>query len=296
MVTATAHNGDVQIAYETFGSPGGRPLLLLNGLDYQMVWWPEDLCTALADHGFQVARFDYRDCGLSTHFASPRRENAWKAMVAGTGSAPPYSSSDMADDAVAVIDALGWDQAHLLGVSMGAGMAQILALAHPQRVRSLTLVAGLPMGGNPARNVRHLHLGVFVRLALRRYGDDRASQERMLVDVIRATCTPCYPLEEDWARATATRSYDRRPPDPTARQRHLGAGRAAKLPKDAPAAIQAPTLVIHGQDDPLVKPSASRALAGVIPGARLLIFPGMGHGLPRALWPTITAELDRLTQ
>jgi pimeloyl-ACP methyl ester carboxylesterase len=293
METAFARNGGVEVAYETFGAPGGAPLLLLGGLDYQMVWWPEPLCAALAGRGFHVARFDYRDSGLSTYFTGPAGSSPWRALLAGART-PPYRGQDMVEDILAVQDALGWHSAHLLGVSMGAGMAQLTALLHPGRVRTLTLVSGIPMGGNPLRMLPYLHLGAFARLAARRYGPQRAQQERMLVDVLRATYTDAYPLDEDWARRTAAQSYDRHPPDPAARQRQLAAGRATKIPKGGLAQITAPTLVIHGEADPLVRPAASRALARAIPGARLVTYPGMGHGLPPELWPTVLDEIAAL--
>ncbi len=294
MDTAFARNGEVEIAYETFGLPGAEPLLLLSGLDYQMVWWPEALCTALAGLGFHVARFDYRDSGLSTHVSAHLGGGPWRALLAGARR-PPYRGQDMVQDILAVMDALGWDSAHLLGVSMGAGMAQLTAMLYPGRVRTLTLVSGVPMGGNPLRMLPYLHLGAFARLAARRYGSGRAEQERMLVNVLRATCTTACPLDEDWARRTAAESYDRHPPDPGARQRQLAAGRATKTPRGALAQISAPTLVIHGEADPLVRPAASRALARSIPGARLVTYPGMGHGLPPALWPPILDEIAALT-
>ena len=263
MDTAFARNGEVEIAYETFGAPGGQPLLLLNGLDYQMVWWPEALCTALAERGFHVARFDYRDSGLSTHFAAAVGGGPWRVLLAGART-PPYRGEDMVDDILAVQDALGWKSAHLLDVSMGAGMAQLTAMLHPERVRALILISGIPVGGNPLRMLPYLRLGTFARLATRRYGPSREEQERMLVDVLSATYTSTYPLDEGWARRTATESYDRRPPAPAARQRQLAAARAAKTPEDALARITAPTLVIHGDADPLVRPAASRALTRAI--------------------------------
>lgn len=293
MTVQTTRNGEVEIAYETFGEPGGTPLLLLNGLDYQMVWMHEDLCAMLTDHGFHVARFDYRDSGLSTHFTSDASGSAWKALLAGS-KGTPYQGEDMLEDCVAVIDALGWDSTHLLGVSMGAGIAQHLAIRNPERVRSLTLVAGLPMSVSPAGSLKYMHLGAFLRLATRRYGKDRASQERMLADVMRATCTPDYPLEEGWTARTAAVSYDRMPPDPAARTRQIAAGRSLRATAADLAGIKVPTLVIHGDADPLIKPTAAHALAEAIPGARLLRYPGMGHGLPRPLWPAVVKELTAL--
>jgi pimeloyl-ACP methyl ester carboxylesterase len=294
MTVHTTRNGEVEIAYETFGTADGTPLLLLNGLDYQMIWIHNDLCAMLADRGFHVARFDYRDTGLSTHADATSSRSAWKALLAGSKDVP-YRGQDLLEDCIAVLDALGWDSANLLGVSMGAGIAQHLAIRHPKRVRSLTLVAGLPMSTSPAASLRYMHLGAFFKLALRRYGKDRADQERMLVDILRATYTPAYPLEEDWAKRIATISYDRMPPDPAARARQLSAGRTLKATAQDLAAITAPTLVIHGESDPLIKPTAAHALTSAIPGARMVTYAGMGHGLPRQLWPRVIDELTALT-
>jgi len=295
MTPAFARNGEVEIAYETFGTADGQPLLLLSGLDYQMVWWPQALCTALAERGFHVARFDYRDNGLSTHFAAAVRGSPWRALLAGART-PPYRGPELVDDILAVQAALGWTSAHLLGVSMGAGLAQLTAMLHPERVRTLILISGIPVGGNPLRMLPYLHLGTFAKLATRRYGSGREQQERMLVDVLRATCTDTYPLDEDWARRTAAESYDRRPPDPAARQRQLAALRATKTPEGGLARITAPTLVIHGESDPLVRPAASRALTRAIPGTRLVTYPGMGHGLPPGLRPAALDEISTLVE
>jgi pimeloyl-ACP methyl ester carboxylesterase len=142
----------------------------------------------------------------------------------------------------------------------------------------------------------YLHLGTFAKLATHRYGSGREQQERMLVDVLRATYTDTYPLDEDWARRTAAESYDRHPPDPAARQRQLAAGRATTTPEGGLARITAPTLVIHGGADPLIRPAASRALARAIPGARLVTYPGMGHGLPPGLWSAVLDEISTLVE
>jgi pimeloyl-ACP methyl ester carboxylesterase len=252
----------------------GPPVLLLHGGPGLSFTYGEGLTAELGD-AFTLASYQQRGLAPSTTDG-------------------PFTVGRQVEDAVAVLDALGWERAHLLGVSMGAGMAQFLALLHPGRVRSLTLISGIPMGGSPLGMLRYMHLGAFAKLATRRYGPARQDQERMLVDVLRATCTDRYPLDEAWARRTATVSYDRRPPDPAARARQLAAGRTVDLPAGGPAAIRVPTLVIHGEDDPLIRPSASRALAGQIPGARLVTYPGMGHGLPLALWPAVTEEISAL--
>ena len=137
MESGIARNGDVQIAYEDFGKPGGRPLLLVSGLDDQMISSsPDGLCEALTDAGFHVVRYDNRDAGLSTHF---------------TGRKKAYELTDMIGDMMAVLDAMGWESANLAGVSMGAGLVQYAALLHPQRVRTLTAVSSIPQSGQKIR-------------------------------------------------------------------------------------------------------------------------------------------------
>jgi pimeloyl-ACP methyl ester carboxylesterase len=294
MDIATAHNGDVDIAYETFGSQGGEPLLLMGGLDAQMVWWPEGFCTALAAQGFHVARYDHRDSGLSTHFPPRTRESAWSALVRRRRSAPAYTGADMTADALAVLDALGWDSAHLCGASMGAALAQLTALRHPARVRSLTSMMSIPMSNNPAGLLRYLRFPGPLRFAFRRYGSGRDDQVRMLVDLARLIASPGFPFDEAWARETAEKAYDRRPPDRTAGQRQIAAGRAMKIPEPGLAGIRVPTLVIHGEDDRLIRTSGGRAVAARIPGARLVTYPGMGHSLPRELWPAVAGEIRTL--
>jgi pimeloyl-ACP methyl ester carboxylesterase len=282
MSTAVARNGDLEIAYQTFGEPGGEPMLLMNGLEYQMVWWPADLCAALVEQGFHLACFDYRDCGLSTHLTG---------VDPGSHRVPAYTLAEMIGDGIAVLDALGWPRAHLLGMSMGAALAQVVAVLHPDRVASLTLVGGLPIGGNPVRALPHLRLGSFTKILRRRYGADRASQTRRMVDTMRATSSKEYPLDEEWAARTAEISYDRRAPDKTALTRQIAAGVAFREPVRKFRAITAPTLVIHGDRDPLIRASAGRAIVRRIPGSRLLRYPGMGHGLARPLWPSALREI-----
>ena len=141
--TQYTNNGDVTLAYEEFGDESGAPLLMIMGLDFQMVWWPDGLCEQLAAAGFHVVRFDNRDTGLSTHFTSARKENALRAQLGM--SKPAYTGLDMVNDAAAVMDAMGWSEANILGASMGAGLAQAFALTYPQRTLSLISMMGLPV-------------------------------------------------------------------------------------------------------------------------------------------------------
>jgi pimeloyl-ACP methyl ester carboxylesterase len=287
-----ARNGDVELAYETFGDVGtGEPLLLIMGLDFQMVWWPDDFCRLLAKNGFAVVRYDNRDTGLSTHFASPGRPDPWKALLGRT--TPIYTGRDMLDDALAVMAAAGWTSAHVMGASMGAAQAQALALLHPDRVRSLTSVMGLPAGVGPLKNLTYLRFGVFRQLRKLRPGTTHEERVEFLVGVARAMAGPGYPFPEEWARAAAGISDDRCPRDPRTTQRHLAAGRTLALPPLN--TITAPTLVITGADDPIISPRGGRDTARAIPGSTLVMLPGMGHDLPPELWPEIVDHVRTIT-
>lgn len=290
-MTGYARNKDVSIAYETFGDPGiGEPLLLIMGLDFQMLWWPDAFCEQLVANGFAVVRFDNRDTGLSTHFASPKG-NPWRAQLGL--SKPVYTGVDMLDDTVAVMDAVGWPSAHVLGGSMGAALAQALALLRPERVRTLISCMGMPVTAHPLQTLRYIRFGVFRKLRGIRPATNRAEEIDNLVAIYRAISSPGYPFAEQWARQVAGACYDRAPRDPATTARQLAAGRAMKLPPLA--TITAPTLVISGQDDPLIKPAAGRDTAAQIPGARFKAYQGMGHNLPEQLWPDIIAEIQTLT-
>ena len=289
--TRYAHNKDVTIAYETFGDPAtGEPLLLITGLDFQMVWWPDAFCEQLAGRGFAVVRFDNRDSGLSTKFGSAKRENPFLALLGRTK--PSYTTLDMLDDAIAVMDEVGWKNANVMGVSMGAALAQALALYHPERVRTLVCGAGVPADVNGAGALRYIRFGIFTKLRKIKPGTTRAEEIGNLVEIFRTFASPGYPFPEDWAQSVATVSHDRSPRDPTSTQRQLAAGRAQKIP--AISGISVPTLVFCGADDPLIKPKGSKDIAARIPGATLVIYPGMGHALPEELWPDIVTRVAAL--
>jgi pimeloyl-ACP methyl ester carboxylesterase len=290
--TRYAKNGDVSIAYETFGDVAtGVPLLGIMGLDFQMVWWPDAFCSMLADRGFAVARFDNRDTGLSTHFSAVKKENPWRAQLGLTK--PAYTALDMLDDALAVLDTLGWASANVLGGSMGAALAQALAVCHPDRVRALISCMGVPADTGPVRMLGYIKFGIFRKLARLKPDKTRESQIELLVSIYRAISSPGYPFPERWAREVAAISHDRSPRDPTSTQQQLAAGRAQKIPPIS--GITAPALVISGLDDPLIKPKGGRDTAARIPGAKFVGYPGMGHNLPEELWPQIIDEICAVT-
>jgi pimeloyl-ACP methyl ester carboxylesterase len=288
-----AHNGEVSIGYETFGDLAtGEPLLLIMGLDFQMVYWPDRFIERLVERGFAVVRFDNRDTGLSTKFTSPGRQSPWKALRGKTK--PAYSGLDMLDDTLAVMDAVGWQSAHVMGGSMGAGLAQGLAAIHPDRIRTLISLSGLPVDSSPLKTLTYLKFRIFLKIGRIKPGGTREEQIETLVRLSRVMASPAYPFAEDWATQAATISHDRSPRDPLSTQRQLAAGRAQKLPPLSQ--ITAPTLVISGEDDPLLKLKGGRDTAHRIPGARFVSYPGMGHNLPEELWPQIVDEISTLAE
>jgi pimeloyl-ACP methyl ester carboxylesterase len=283
-----ARNGDVRIAYETFGDvEHGEPLLLVMGLDFQMVWWPEELIDRLVEVGFAVVRFDNRDTGGSSHFEPAEDANPWKALMGRVR--PAYTARDMLDDALAVMDAVGWDSAHVMGGSMGAGIAQGLALENPDRVRSLVSAMGLPVTAGTWRTLRYIRPGVFRTLHGIRPGRSDEEQVAALVEIYRAIASPGFPFPEAWAREAALTSHRRHPRDPSTTQRQLAAGRAHRY--SALNTITAPTLVISGRDDPLIRWIGGRDTAAQIPGARLVVYPGMGHNIPSELYSEVVQQV-----
>lgn len=191
-----ARNGDVVLAYETFGDPTtGVPLLLIMGLDFQMLWWPEGFCQALAERGFAVARFDNRDTGLSTHLPAPDRARPWQALVGRTEAA--YTGQDMVADALAVMDDLGWEAAAVLGVSMGAALAQGMALLHPGRVNALICISGGgPVDAHPVRALRWVRWGTIARFARLPSPRDDDEAVEALVALHRGFSSPTLPYPE----------------------------------------------------------------------------------------------------
>jgi pimeloyl-ACP methyl ester carboxylesterase len=285
-----AHNGEVVLAYETLGPPDGVPLLLISGTGVQMLIWPDEFCTALADCGFQLARFDNRDTGLSTHLTA-QAAPGWLKVLLYPASAP-YRLDDMAGDAVAVLDALGWPSAHIVGTSLGGMIAQVLAIRHPARVRTLTSIMS-----TPSARIGTMSTIAVMRVLAQLAGHPATSPEQaadQAVTLKRAIGSPGYPLDEALVRDIAGRSFARDPGTDDADLRQRAAVVASGDRRRALAGLRLPTLVIHGQQDPMIRPRAGRATAAAIPGAKLASYPGMGHDLPRELWPTIVAEISAL--
>jgi pimeloyl-ACP methyl ester carboxylesterase len=271
--------GEIELCYEQFGRAGDPALLLVMGLGTQMIAWREDFCRQLADRGLRVIRFDNRDNGRSTilrHIPPPTpRQLITRDLV------PAYGLGDMAADAVGLLDHLGIDAAHVAGASMGGMIAQTIAIDHPQRVRSLTSI----MSTTGARNVGQPALRLYPFL-LRRAPRERQAYIEFFVGMARAIGSPGFPRDEEDIRAMAAATHDRGI-HPAGTGRQLAAILTAGDRTPALRRLDLPALVIHGLADRLVRPTGGRATAAAIPGARLVEIRGMGHDLPREVWPQV---------
>ncbi|MFW9987312.1 MAG: alpha/beta fold hydrolase [Candidatus Odinarchaeota archaeon] len=281
---------DVELEYDTFGDPSSRPLLLIMGLGAQMIAWDEKFCQKLVEQDFFVIRFDNRDVGLSTKFEEaglPNLKEAFKKREAGELIPSPYKIEDMADDAVGLLSALNIDKAHICGASMGGMIAQIIAYKHPSRVLSLTSIMSstgnpdLPQAKPEAMNV------LFKPLPDEREAYIKASLENRRI--IHGTGLP---FDEEKACRLVAASYDRSYYRPGF-IRQLVAIWASGNRKDALKTITAPTLVIHGEGDPLVPVEGGKDTAEAIPGAELLLIDGMGHSLPIQVWSIIFDAISK---
>jgi pimeloyl-ACP methyl ester carboxylesterase len=271
--------GDVELCYETFGDPRDPAMLLIMGLATQMLAWHEAFCEELAGRGFHVVRFDNRDVGRSQAIEGP--VPTLRQLLTRDRRAAAYSLEDMAGDAVGLLDHLGVERAHVTGASMGGMIAQTVAIRHPERVLSLASImsnTGSRRNGQPSPRI--------YPVLLKRPGPDREGYVRHTGWVFEKIGSPGFPREDEDLRALAELSYDRGL-NPAGSSRQLAAIVAAPDRTPALERLDVPTVVIHGTADKLVAPSGGRATARAIPGARLLMIDGMGHDLPRPLWPRI---------
>ena len=279
---ATTNPDSIEIEYETFGSPDDPTLLLVMGFTAQSIAWDDELCQELAGRGSHVIRFDNRDCGLSTHLDGVKVNPmaVLQAKLAGNEAPPvPYTLSDMGNDAVGLLDALGIDSAHVMGASMGGMIAQTIAIEHPERCRSLISVMSSP--GDP-------RTGAATPEALEVLLSPPPTEREAFIAVAERSAiwaSKRY-VDIDRLRERAAAAYDRAF-YPQGAPRQLAAIYASGDREDALAKVELPTLVIHGRDDTLITPDGGRRTAEAIPGANLLLIGDMGHDLPRPLWPLI---------
>ncbi|MCK0090578.1 alpha/beta fold hydrolase [Rhodococcus sp. F64268] len=280
-----AQNGSVRIAFDRFmPERDGDPLLVATGLGVNRHSIPDGFFRELAKQGFAVVRYDQRDGGESTHFPPTPTRNPITALLGRRGGA--YTAEDMADDAAAVLDELGWGSAHLLGVSLGGAVAQRVALRHPQRVRSLTTVAAVPgdvAGWRTLRFIRVRTLGKFAKL---KFPDTREGAIEAGLAVAELLSSPRAIFDEMSVRARLEDNPDSGVHDQESQSRQIG----AQWSGPTIDTIACPALIVHGEDDPLIAPKAAHAIASKIPAARTLFLPAVGHDLPEHAWaPLVTA-------
>jgi pimeloyl-ACP methyl ester carboxylesterase len=287
-MASAAANG-LTLEYETYGDPADPPMLLVMGLGSHLIDWPPGFVADLVSRGFYLIAFDNRDAGLSTGFDDAGVPDI-PAILAGDPSAAPYRLADMAADAAGLLDALGIESAHVVGVSLGGMIAQQLTIDAPARVRSLTSImstTGDPAAAQPTPEAASV-LG----------RPPAASREEAIANAMassRIIGSPGFLLPEDELRRRATTKYDRAY-RPLGTLRQYAAILASPDRTGPLGAVTVPVTVIHGEVDPLVPVGGGRATAAAVPGAELLVIPGMGHDLPEAMWPPIVDAIVATTK
>jgi proline iminopeptidase len=277
-----ARLNDLTIEYEDEGPPDGPPILLIMGLGMQLVAWPAPFCAGLAARGFRVIRFDNRDAGLSSKSPWRPRLGLRTLMFAawlGIPVRPPYTLDDMAEDAVGLMDALGVKRAHIVGVSMGGMIAQIVAAKHPERATSLVSM----MSSSGRRGLPDAEPQV-TRALLRRRPQNLDEAIDFGVNLLQLIGSPGYPADRAHLTTVVERGV-RRSYNPRGLARQLLAIATAPSRVELLRTIRVPALVMHGADDPLVPLAAGKDTAASIAGARLMVIPGWGHDLPEPLTP-----------
>ncbi|HIV57537.1 MAG TPA: alpha/beta fold hydrolase [Candidatus Stackebrandtia faecavium] len=287
-----ARNGTTQLAYDDLGGAGGQPLLLVMGAAVTRFWWPAGFVSQLIDRGFHVARFDNRDSGQSTRF--PMRNRGPITSVLRPNS-PAYRFEDMTDDVVSVLDALGWDSAHLFGHSLGGLIVQRTAIRHPDRVRSIVSSAAVPSDGKARHMLRYIRPGLIAKLTRLRFPDTPDGDVAFAMEISRLLSSPGYPFDEAEARARVSQDAYCPVRDQAIMGRQLGASWGGGRLKQ----IQTPATILHGEADQLLRTCAARDLAAAIDGAELHTYPGVGHDLPKEMWPVyaerVRKNADRAT-
>jgi len=279
----------IELCYDTFGDAEAPPVLLIMGLGTQMIAWDEDFCSQLASRGYRVIRFDNRDIGLSTKFPQHGMPDIMALLgqaLTGKPVSAPYTLRDMAADSVGLLDALQIQKAHVVGVSMGGGIVQEMAIHHGPRLRTLTSI--MSSTGDPSLpQATPEALGVLL-------APPPKSREEYFQSYVRTWTVlrgPGFPLDEAKDLERATRAYERGL-NPPGVARQLAAVLASGNRTEALKSVSVPSLVIHGDADPLVRIEGGQATAKAIPGAKLLTIKGMGHALPISMWPQIIDAIE----
>ena len=274
--------GEIELCYDELGDPNGEPMVLVMGLGTQLIHWHPAFCGELGERGFRVIRFDNRDAGRSSKVKGPPPNTL--SMLFGIPRGLAYTLGDMADDVTGLLDALGIESAHVTGISMGGMIAQVVGYRHPDRVRSLALIS-TGSGKRTTSLPRLRALGTLLAKPPR----SREQFTDLMTNTFEVIGSPAYPMDakrEAEFRATLEETWRRgHSPAGSARQLHAitsSGDRSRKL-----RGVRAPTVVIHGDSDPLVRPSAGRSVARAIPGAELMEIEGLGHDMPPELFERI---------
>jgi pimeloyl-ACP methyl ester carboxylesterase len=274
----------IELEYDITGDAGAPPLVLVMGFGQQMIAWDPRFCAKIADEGFRVVRFDNRDVGLSTKLAQHGTPDFMRAMM-GDASAAPYAIQDMADDLAGLVTALDLRAAHIVGASMGGFIVQETAIRHPDRV--LTLASIMSTTGNrAAAHSKPEALAMLVKPP----PTDRAAMLERALELWKVIGSPGFPFDRERVLARAGAAWDR-DHDAAGVARQAAAVFTQRDRTTDLAKVKAPTVVIHGAEDPLISVSGGEATANVIPGAKLVVVPGMGHDLPEGAWDTIVAAI-----
>jgi len=280
------HANGIDIEFDEHGDPADPVVLLIMGLSAQLTMWDEEFVAELVKRGFRVIRFDNRDIGLSTWFDDAGTVDMAAALAGGGLPEPAYEIADMAEDASALLEGLGVDRAHIVGASMGGMIAQTFAIAHPDK--TLTLTSIMSNTGNPSVGQPRPDVGAALFQAPPTNAKEAADAG---VQATKLIGSPGFAFDEERVRRDAVAAYDRSfHPAGVARQAVAVLTQPDRT--EALGALHCPTLVIHGEADPLVDISGGRATAEAVPGAELWTVPGMGHDLPRELFAEVA---DRIT-
>jgi pimeloyl-ACP methyl ester carboxylesterase len=280
----------IDIAYERFGDLDVPPVLLIMGVGAQMISWPDGFCMTLAERGLQVIRFDNRDVGQSSHMSNAPVPDL-PAALRGDLSSVSYNLSDMAADAIGLLDVLNIKSVHIVGASMGGAIGQTIAIEHPTRVRSLTSMMS---------TTGDIKVGQPNPEAMKKVFSNAPAVTRQdvidrQVKVFSVVGSPGFPTNPELIAASAARAYDRGyDPNGVARQAiaSIASGDRTKLLRN----LDLPTLVIHGLDDVMCDVSGGRATAAAIPQSKLVLIKGMGHNLPKELWSEIAQHITDIVR
>ncbi len=285
--TAVNANG-IEIVYDAFGEPKAPLILLIMGLGRQMISWSNQFCTRLSERGYYVIRFDNRDAGLSTQFNDagiPDFSKIRNAMLKGDEIQVPYNLNDMADDAIGLLNVLDIESAHVAGVSMGGMIAQTLGICHSHRIKTITSImssTGDPDLPSPTPEA--------LKILLTPTPTDREGYIDSAVESAMVFSGPLHPVDEEYTRKMAAKFYDRSF-NPSGVARQYAAIMASGNRKEQLKSLETPTLIIHGDSDPLIPLECGKDTARSIPGAALKIIKGLGHNLPPSAWSEIIGAI-----